>query len=82
MKPHKERRKINGDWVRALRKEMGLNQTDFAHRVGVSVPSVARWELDLFRPTILAANALRLLAITVRKKKLGASKTAKPNLKR
>ena len=66
MKPKNERRKIDGDWVKALRKELGLNQADFADRLGVSRPSVARWELELFRPTKLAANALLHLAATVR----------------
>ena len=66
---NKERRKIDGDWVRTLRKEMNLNQTEFAARLDVSVPSVARWELNLFRPTKLAVNALLQLAATVREKK-------------
>jgi DNA-binding transcriptional regulator YiaG len=64
MKPDAERRKIDGEWVKALRKQLGLTQVQFADRLGVSVPSIARWELDLFRPTKLAANALLHLAAT------------------
>jgi DNA-binding transcriptional regulator YiaG len=59
-----ERRKIDGEWVKALRKRLGLTQTEFAERLGVSLPSITRWELNQFRPTKLAANALLHLAAT------------------
>lgn len=62
MRQVNERRKIDGVWVKALRKQLGLTQTEFAERLGVSLPSITRWELDQFRPTKLAANALLLLA--------------------
>ena len=62
MKLENERRKIDGNWVRALRKQLGLTQTQFAERLGVSLPSITRWELNQFRPTKLAANALLHLA--------------------
>ena len=62
MRTANDRRKINGEWVKALRKQLGLSQPEFAKRLDVSVPSVSRWETDLFRPTKLAANALLLLA--------------------
>ena len=65
MKPQTERRQIDGTWVKALRKELALNQAEFADRLGVSRSAVARWELNSFRPTKLAANALLLLASTV-----------------
>jgi DNA-binding transcriptional regulator YiaG len=68
MKTNKERRKIDGNWVKTLRNELGLSQEAFAERLGVSRPSVARWELDLFRPTKLASNLLLQLAATTRDK--------------
>jgi transcriptional regulator with XRE-family HTH domain len=58
MKPSSERRQINGEWIKALRKSLALSQTVFAERVGVSLPSVARWELGTFRPSLLAARLL------------------------
>lgn len=62
MRQQSERRKIDGAWVKALRTQLDLNQSDFADRLGVSRSAVARWELDSFRPTKLAANALLQLA--------------------
>lgn len=58
MKTNSERRQINGEWIKALRKALGFSQEVFAERVGVSRPSVARWELDTFRPSLLAARLL------------------------
>jgi DNA-binding transcriptional regulator YiaG len=66
MKPSSERRKINGDWVRALRKDLGLNQDELAEQLGVSRSAVARWEADAFRPTKLAAKVLLEFAATHR----------------
>lgn len=34
----------SGESVRALRKKLGLSQAAFARRVGVSTPSISRWE--------------------------------------
>jgi DNA-binding transcriptional regulator YiaG len=62
MKQNKERRKIDGEWVKALRKGLKLSQEAFAARLGVSRSAVARWELDAFRPTKLAADILLKLA--------------------
>jgi transcriptional regulator with XRE-family HTH domain len=53
-----ERRKINGEWVKALRKGLGINQETLADRLGVSRSAVARWETDVQRPTKLAVKVL------------------------
>jgi DNA-binding transcriptional regulator YiaG len=58
MKTISERRQINGEWIRAFRKGLGLNQEELAQRLGISRPTVARWELDTFRPSQLAARVL------------------------
>ena len=58
MNPSSERRKINGEWVKALRKDLNLGQEELAERLGVSRSAVARWEADAFRPTKLAAKVL------------------------
>jgi len=62
MKPSSERRQINGEWVKAMRKRLGLSQEVMAERVGVSRPAVARWELGTFRPSKLAGKALLAFA--------------------
>lgn len=53
-----ERRKINGEWIKALRKDLNLSQEELAEQLGVSRSAVARWEADAFRPTKLAAKVL------------------------
>jgi transcriptional regulator with XRE-family HTH domain len=58
MKASVERRQINGEWVKAVRKCLGLSQAALAERVGVSLPAVARWEIGAFRPSKLAGKAL------------------------
>lgn len=82
MKQTTERRQINADWVKALRTQMDLNQVEFADRLGVSRSAVARWELENFRPSKLAANALLHLAASVsdgqpEKRSSGTKKTKK-----
>jgi len=58
MKPSSDRRQVSGEWVKAMRKHLGLSQEILAERVGVSRPAVARWELGTFRPSKLAGKAL------------------------
>jgi DNA-binding transcriptional regulator YiaG len=66
MKQSSERRQLNGEWVKALRKSLRLNQDEFAEQLGVSRSAVARWELDAFRPSKLAAKVLLDFAATHR----------------
>jgi DNA-binding transcriptional regulator YiaG len=73
MKRSSERRQINGEWVKALRKGLGLNQDELAEQLGVSRSAVARWELDAFRPSKLAARVLLDFAEAHRDRQ-GASK--------
>src|SRR5262245_1726708 len=62
-----ERRKINGEWVKALRKDLDLTQKELAESLGVSLPTVTRWEANAFRPTQLAARELLRFAEQARK---------------
>lgn len=66
METSSDRRKITGEWVKALRKELGLSQTELAERIFASRSAVARWEADGFRPTKMAAKALMDLANATR----------------
>jgi len=74
MKPSSERRKINGEWVRTLRKDLNLSQDELAEKLGVSRSAVARWEADAFRPTKLAAKVLLDFAATNRDNQGAADK--------
>lgn len=66
METSSDRRKISGEWVKALRKELGLSQHELAERLYASRSAVARWEANVSRPTKMAAKALMDLANATR----------------
>ncbi len=53
---------MNGDEVKALRKQLRLTQVELAEQVGVAPNSVARWERGEMRIRESAARLLKLLA--------------------
>lgn len=52
------------DWIRALRKRLGLTQGQLAERLGVTFVTVSRWENSQARPSRLSLKALTALAET------------------
>lgn len=42
--------------VRAIRKELGLTQQEFASRLGVALPTISRWENQVHKPSRLALD--------------------------
>lgn len=50
-----------GLFVRQLRQLLNLTQVQFAEKLGVSVPTVARWENDQSQPSPLALKQLKAL---------------------
>jgi DNA-binding transcriptional regulator YiaG len=48
--------------IRTLRHNLGLTQEEFAHRLGITVATVNRWENGHNSPTRLARKALYDLA--------------------
>ncbi len=48
--------------IRTLRHNLGLTQEEFAHRLGITVATVNRWENGHNSPTRLARKALVDLA--------------------
>lgn len=52
---------ISAEQVIELRRRLGLNQTAFAMRLGVSQAAVNRWEHGLRSPTGLAKKAVLAL---------------------
>ena len=53
---------MEADNIRTLRQTMGLTQEEFAHRLGITVATVNRWENGHNSPTRLARKALYDLA--------------------
>jgi putative transcriptional regulator len=47
------------DLVRQVREQLGLTQEKFAARLGVSFPTVNRWENGRAEPSPLALQALK-----------------------
>lgn len=53
-------RQLNlGPLVRELRERLGLSQEKFAARLGVSFPSVNRWENGKAKPSPLAVQQIK-----------------------
>ena len=47
--------------VRVARRSLKLTQQEFAHRLGVAVSTVARWETGVSRPSRMAMKLIALL---------------------
>ena len=47
--------------IKQLREELGLTQEQLAHKLGVTVKTVNRWERGKAKPSSLAAKALDAL---------------------
>ncbi|MDP2659139.1 MAG: helix-turn-helix domain-containing protein, partial [Dehalococcoidia bacterium] len=62
MKPLTAGRVGSPDWVREIRAELSLTQTELAERLGVTYVTVSRWENGQSRPNRLARKALLALA--------------------
>ncbi len=52
---------ISPDEIRAIRKALGLSQTDLADLLGMTRDAVAQWETDRCRPNGAAVTLLRQL---------------------
>jgi putative transcriptional regulator len=54
--------------IRAIRKELGLTQQDFATKLGVALPTISRWENRVHRPSPLALDRVASFLNTLGKK--------------
>lgn len=52
----------NRDAIRALRRHMGLTQTEFANQLGVRQQTISEWENGVYGPTRSTAKHLELVA--------------------
>lgn len=53
--------------IKRLRKSLGLTQEQFAHRLGVTVKAVNRWENGHAKPTGLSQVALMSVKANIEK---------------
>ena len=42
------------EYIRHIRRQLGMTQEEFAHALGITVGTVNRWENGRFRPSKLA----------------------------
>lgn len=55
---------VSPEWIADLRNRLGLTQSEFAGRLGVTNVTVSRWETGQVRPNKLAQKTLAELART------------------
>jgi putative transcriptional regulator len=55
--------------IKEVRQELGLTQEQFAVKLGVTFPTVNRWENLKTKPSPLALQKLRKLMVSRQKKK-------------
>ncbi len=48
--------------IKAIREKLGLTQEQLAHKIGVSFPTVNRWERKKSKPSPMAQKLLERLA--------------------
>jgi putative transcriptional regulator len=56
--------------IREIRLALGLTQEQFAAKLGVTFPTVNRWENHKTKPSPLAIQKLKKISIALKKKKL------------
>ncbi len=71
-----------GELIRSLRQELGLSQEKFAAKVGVTFPTVNRWENNHAKPSPLALEKIETIALQLgdRGQDLLAMYRSKPKL--
>jgi len=57
---------MTGSEIRILRRNLKMNQQEFADRLGVAKSTVARWEIDQVKPSPLAVARIKELKGAVR----------------
>lgn len=65
--------------IREIRLEMGLTQEQFAAKLGVSFPTVNRWENQKAKPSPLALQKLQKLLLAQKRKKSVSQKRGLEN---
>lgn len=55
----------NASLIRELRRRLGLTQERFAARLGVTLPTINRWENGRSYPSPLAIQTLKALAASM-----------------
>ncbi|MCF2875405.1 MULTISPECIES: helix-turn-helix domain-containing protein [unclassified Tenacibaculum] len=65
-----EKNKLNSEDIKQLRKELGLNQTQLAEKLGVSMRTVQNWEGEQRNIPDWVSNSIRNLGVNDNSSKL------------
>jgi DNA-binding transcriptional regulator YiaG len=52
----------DGESIQALRRHMGLTQTEFSGRLGTRQQTVSEWETGMYKPRGASAKLLSMIA--------------------
>ena len=55
-------RKWNSEQVHALRRHLGLTQSELAERLGTRQQTISEWELGLYKPKGASSTLLSIVA--------------------
>ena len=60
--PDKDLRQWDGMKIQALRRHMGLTQSEFSDRLGTRQQTISEWETGMYRPRGASATLLSMVA--------------------
>ena len=62
MRKGREYRQWDGEKVQALRKHLGLTQSEMSERLGTRQQTISEWETGMYRPRGASATLLSIVA--------------------
>jgi DNA-binding transcriptional regulator YiaG len=73
-----KKRRWDGDSIQALRRHLGLTQSEFSLKLGTRQQTISEWETGMYRPRGAAATLLSMVAEQARFKYDAAPPEKKP----
>jgi len=62
MRKDKEYRQWDGEKIQALRKHLGLTQSEMSDRLGTRQQTISEWETGMYRPRGASVTLLSIVA--------------------
>lgn len=61
-KPVERKRRWDGDSIQALRRHLGLTQTEMSEKLGTRQQTISEWETGMYQPRGASATLLSIIA--------------------